>query len=359
MRRRIEMKKIILIIIVIFLSAVTSHGSNVQFDFEDDSVGSFPADWNHFTPTTSEIEVVDESVAPGAIFDGEKSLRINFLGGSGTGGYTLFDPVYKGVAEFYMRVDHQTDNIGAGIATGAPGTGVIGFGIRYLPEIPTYICSGWLDTGVPVIYGEYVKFTMYFDSYLNTVTLFINDNPTDVVNAPFSEPINGQGLISFSSSIETDVGGSALWYLDNISITSVPDEPTFPDDTQHPTGAVHAHDNMIWPPNNKTVTVTLDGYVKDELSIARDGEGIGVSSAYILIDGSEQITLRDETTNLLDNDGQFSIGIEVKATKGAEYLIELYAGDTEPEDDGGPNTGLVDSTYISVPHDMSGGKSGK
>jgi len=48
-----------------------------------------------------------------------------------------------------------------------------------------------------------------------------------------------------------------------------------------------------------------------------------------------------------------------KAKRGAEYIIELYASDTNPEDSGGPNSGLVDSTYIRVPHDMSGGKSGK
>lgn len=51
--------------------------------------------------------------------------------------------------------------------------------------------------------------------------------------------------------------------------------------------------------------------------------------------------------------------IEVKAIKEAVYIVELYAGDTNPEDSGGPNTGLVDSTYIRVPDDISGGKSGK
>ena len=45
--------------------------------------------------------------------------------------------------------------------------------------------------------------------------------------------------------------------------------------------------------------------------------------------------------------------------KGAEYVVELYAADTESADDGGPNSGLVDSTFIRVPHDMSDGKSKK
>ena len=130
------------------------------------------------------------------------------------------------------------------------------------------------------------------------------------------------------------------------------------DDTYPPTGAVHAHDNLIWPANNKMVEVTLDGYVLDELSIARDGSGIGVSSAYLLVDGNKYV-LRDGITDLLDENGRFNITVEVKAVKGAVYDAELYATDTEPEDAGGPNSGLVDSTHIRVPHDMSVGKSGK
>jgi len=133
----------------------------------------------------------------------------------------------------------------------------------------------------------------------------------------------------------------------------------FSDDTQAPTGAVHAYDNMIWSPNNKMVTVTLEGYVKDELSMARDREGIGVSAAYLLIGDTEEIILKDEDIDLLDDDGKFSVNFQVKAVKGAEYDVELYASDTESADDGEPNSGLVDSTFIRVPHDMSDGKSKK
>lgn len=130
------------------------------------------------------------------------------------------------------------------------------------------------------------------------------------------------------------------------------------DDTMVPTGAVHAHDNMVWPPNNEMVIVALSGYVNDELSIARDGEDIGIASAYLLVDGNK-IILRDETTDLLDVDGEFSIEIEVKAVKDTVYNVELYATDTEPEESGGPNSGLVDSTYIRIPHNIHGNKSGK
>jgi len=131
----------------------------------------------------------------------------------------------------------------------------------------------------------------------------------------------------------------------------VTEPSTMPDDTMAPTGAVHAHGNIIWPGNNRMVTVTLEGYVVDELSIARDGGGIGVSSAYLLVDGNE-IILRDEDTDLLDDDGSFSVTTEVEAVKGAVINVELYGTDTEPEEAGGPNSGLVDSTFIRVPEDI-------
>jgi hypothetical protein len=96
------------------------------------------------------------------------------------------------------------------------------------------------------------------------------------------------------------------------------------------------------------VTVILDGYVVDELSIARDGSGIGVSSAYLMVDGN-QIILRDEDTDLLGVDGSFSVTTEVEAVKGVVYNVELWAADTKPEEVGGPNGGSVDLTYIRGP----------
>ena len=126
-----------------------------------------------------------------------------------------------------------------------------------------------------------------------------------------------------------------------------------------PDGAVHAHDNMIWPPNNKMVNVVLSGHVKDELSIIRDDGGIGISSAYLLINGLEKIILRDETVDLLDEDGSFTVDFEVEATKNSLVMIDLHASDTNPDETGGPNSGLVDSTYIRIPNDMDNGKSEK
>ena len=109
---------------------------------------------------------------------------------------------------------------------------------------------------------------------------------------------------------------------------------------------------MIWPPNNKMMPVLLEGYVFDELSAAKDSEDLGVSSAYLLIDGSEKIVLRDDSLDLLDEENHFSVEIEVQAKVGSMYIIDLYASDKCPASDGGPNSGLVDSTCIRVPRNL-------
>jgi len=128
---------------------------------------------------------------------------------------------------------------------------------------------------------------------------------------------------------------------------------TVPEDETPPKGAVHAHDNMIWPPNNKMVTVVLSGYVFDECCAKRDGQEIGVSAARLVITGIGEIILRDESVDLLNLDGSFSVEIKIQATADSLYFIELWASDTYPEEDGGPNAGLVDSTYIRVPHHLA------
>lgn len=149
-------------------------------------------------------------------------------------------------------------------------------------------------------------------------------------------------------------------YFDDIEIHA---EPIKSDcvayiDTSSPTGAIHAHNNLLWPPNNKEVPVVLNGYVVDELSIAKDGQGVGISSAYIIIN-DEKIVLLDEEIDLLDESGYFEIEVKLTASKNARYDISLFAADTNPDEDGGPNSGLVDSTYVEVPDNMSLGNSKK
>jgi hypothetical protein len=143
-------------------------------------------------------------------------------------------------------------------------------------------------------------------------------------------------------------------YVDDVEIVahSAEEDPcAFPEDTLPPAGSIHAHNNLIWPPNNKWVPVELSGYVRDELSMARDKSGNGVSSAYILINGSDKIVLKDGSkTTVLDDKGFFKVVHEFKAVKDAMYKIELFAADTNPD---GPNEDLIDSTYVQVPANMS------
>lgn len=184
------------------------------------------------------------------------------------------------------------------------------------------------------------------------------DNNNEIIAPTDTVPLSAKGITHvrmdfFQGSHPTRVNTSLWVFLSEMTFFA--STVGMPDDTMAPTGAVHAHDNIIWPPNHKLVTVNLEGYVVDELSMARDGGGIGVASAFLLVDGTK-IILRDEATNLLGEDGSFSVRVDLPAVKGARYQIDLYATDTESGEAGGPNSGLVDSTFIRVPHDMSGDK---
>ena len=194
------------------------------------------------------------------------------------------------------------------------------------------------------------------DNVLTTGTGPLFNDPVDFIWTPFeiSLPVPANATywqVELKGTV--NYGGHANVYWDNISLTSISVPEPCPEDTTLPSGAVHAYPNSIWPPNNKMVTVTLDGRVMDEISAAREGGGHGVSSAYLMIDGTDKIILIDGATNLLDTDGYFNVDIDVKATGGSEYLIELFAADKNP---GSSNSGLVDTTYIRVPRDMSGEK---
>lgn len=161
---------------------------------------------------------------------------------------------------------------------------------------------------------------------------------------------DGSTTLSFAS----DISGAYGPAIDNVRVNIL--TQAFPEDVMAPMGAVHARDNVLWPPNNKKVPVKIGGYVKDELSIARDGEGIGVSSAYILINGRKKIILRNDDENnpidLIDDDGKFSIVKKFRAKKGRVYTIELFAWDTAVPS----NFDLVDSTKVRVPKNMSNKK---
>ena len=138
-------------------------------------------------------------------------------------------------------------------------------------------------------------------------------------------------------------------FLNVISVTELVD-------TMQPAGAVHGHayektHSWYYKSHSSTlkkkIVVKIDGYVIDELSMARDGEGIGVSRAFLRINGRE-IILRDKKIDLLKMDGSYRIKEVFKGNKYEHFQVELYAADTVSEEDGGPNFGLVDSARLPV-----------
>lgn len=176
---------------------------------------------------------------------------------------------------------------------------------------------------------------------------------TDVLNDFINSGKKCFGLRLYEPISQESPQDIAQLVFDKGNLTLVPRDVLELVDIMHPAGSVNAYPNLLWPPNKKNVKVNFEGYIIDEMSMVRDGEGIGVSQAYLLVNGKE-IILRDKTTDLLNPDGSFSIVERLRAKKGAIYKVELYAADTVPEKDGGPNFGLVDSTSVQVPHDMSG-----
>jgi hypothetical protein len=122
-------------------------------------------------------------------------------------------------------------------------------------------------------------------------------------------------------------------------------KPPAVSDSRPPAGAVHAYPNVL-AATGTWVTVVLDGYVADEVSIARYGGGCGVSAASLDIDGQKVVLRVSSDTSPWD--GRFRLPIKVLAKGGAVYKIRLSASDKRPAEEGGPNSGIVDSTYIRI-----------
>ncbi len=111
------------------------------------------------------------------------------------------------------------------------------------------------------------------------------------------------------------------------------------------TGAVHAYPDVIWPPNNKQVDVTISGNL-----------GNTSSAAYLMVNG-QQIFLKNGQLNVLNSDGTFNVNVKILAIKKAEYTVELYAADSSSDSGGNATFALVDSTHIIVTNNKAGYKS--
>ena len=186
---------------------------------------------------------------------------------------------------------------------------------------------------------------------------------TDIINSYINSGISYLGIRLHSpiSSIPTTGKPAQLGFaIGNLEIISPAEteellEIISPDETEelvdilHPTGAVHAISDHHWPLHKKRVRVKISGYVLDELSMAKDEGGTGVSFSFLKIN-DRKIVLKDDTTNLLDKNGRFNLDVWLRTKKRKVNRIGLYAADTAIE---GPNFGLVDSTIVRVPYKMS------
>jgi hypothetical protein len=219
--------------------------------------------------------------------------------------------------------------------------------LPYVLNIAVYESNGIASTDD---FGKGDLFTSVIISNIEE-NVFVVDL-TSIFNSFIDSGVSHLGIRLYDPiSIDSPTGTAQLLFteFDEANLIICPLSTSL-GDTMHPTGAVHAHPNILWPPNNKRVVVKLTGYVLDELSITKDGGGIGVSRAFLNVD-NRIIILKDDSTNLLDENGRFDINVKLLSRKHGAYQIRLYAADNSSEN---PNFGLVDSTIVRVPINMNG-----
>lgn len=214
---------VVMFVIVADVSATTVFSD----DFENDTTGTFPAQWTisyeHPDQINADAIVVDEATDPGAIYEGNKSVRITFNGGSTSGIQTTFAPVTHGVVTFFCRVDWASDDLQLlGLFnysdTFAPDSHLICVSAEPWNHVWEYSVGG-MSIGIPVVFGEYARFDLHFDTELSVATLYINDEMTSIVNFPFENPSAG---VTTLRSCDDSGPGTARRYLDNVTVIPEP-----------------------------------------------------------------------------------------------------------------------------------------
>jgi len=108
------MKSFIIGVVVLSMAGVTS-ATIFSDDFENDITGTFPSKWviQHKDPVqiNADAIVVDRTTAPGMVYAGDKSVRITFHGGIGSGIKTTFNPVTQGTVSFYCMIEWGSDDL--------------------------------------------------------------------------------------------------------------------------------------------------------------------------------------------------------------------------------------------------------
>jgi len=222
--------KVLMIWVVVVVFIIVADASAIMVfsdDFESDTTGTFPAKWTIYSKYPDEINadavVVDRTTAPGAVYEGNKSVRINFYGGSGSGIKTTFEPVTQGVVTFFCMIESASDDLQLMglhnfLNTELEGSHLITISAQPFSNGWEYSVAG-ASLGIPVAYGEYERFDFHFDTDLDVATLYINNQITSVVNFPFENPSDG---ITTLRSADDSGPGSAQWCLDNVTVTPEP-----------------------------------------------------------------------------------------------------------------------------------------
>jgi len=219
---------LLLAMVVLFVVMVDAQATTVFFDdFESDTTGTFPSKWTIYSKYPDEINadavVVDRTTAPEVVYEGNKSVRINFYGGSGSGIKTTFEPVTQGVVTFFCMIESLSDDLQImGLHnfsnTELDGSQLITISAQIFSNGWEYSVAG-KSLGIPVAYREYERFDFYFDTDLDVATLYINNQITRVVNFPFENPSDG---ITTLRSADDSGPGSAQWCLDKVIVTPEP-----------------------------------------------------------------------------------------------------------------------------------------
>jgi hypothetical protein len=213
---------------VVFVLATNVSAATVfSDDFENDITGTFPSKWviQHKDPVqiNADAVVVDRTTAPGMVYGGDKSARITFTGGRGSGIKTTFNPVTQGVVSFYCMIEWASDDLQLmGLHsfsnTELEESHLITISAQPFNSVWEYSVAG-ASLGIPVVFGEYDRFDFHFDADLDVATLYINSQITSVVNFPFEVPSEG---LTTLRSVDDSGPGTAQWYLDNVTVTPEP-----------------------------------------------------------------------------------------------------------------------------------------
>jgi hypothetical protein len=140
----------------------------------------------------------------------------------------------------------------------------------------------------------------------------------------------------------------ALLYAGVGEVVSVFLNTTAPADTTAPLITATASPTVLWPPNGKTMSVTVSGMVTDA--------GSGVDPASVTFTVLDEYGLAQPSGPIsIDATGHYSVRIPLAASRrgddldGRVYTIVVHARDV-----GG--TAATASTLVTVPHDQRGSK---